>query len=199
MDAIGIADCRHAGGGGTDAQRGQGGGASPADRVPTGPGRCAATAGLSDRPRRLWPAVADAEPGQDALRERRLRPQAERDRAACRGHRLHRHASRGSRRVRSRASGGCRRASRQKQRRPSPCRGGASLSRRRPGADRADRPDGARQRPDDAGDQRRLLSHARAPPVAGRDELHPRESDAGRGGLSAQPQWRAASEIARRR
>ena len=74
-------------------------------------------------------------------------------------------------------------------RRPSvaaPCRRGASLSRRRPGADRAARPasrEGARLH--HPRHQRRPLSCARQAAAAGRDDLHPREGDDRRSGLSA--------------
>ncbi len=132
--------------------------------------------------------------GKMRSRQGRVRPAAERDRAACRGDRLHRHAGRGSRCVRGGASGAGRGA----------CPG-CAMSRRRifiaatiwrgssgsTGMAKA-------PRPEHPGDQRRPLSRGRAPPAAGRDDLHPREGDAGRGGLSAQPQCRAASEIAGR-
>ena len=54
------------------------------------------------RSRRLWPAVAPAVARQDALRQGRVRSDAGRSRASWPGHRLHRHARRGSRRVRDR-------------------------------------------------------------------------------------------------
>ena len=69
------------------------------------------------------------------------------------------------------------------------------LSRRRPPADRAARPDRAGPGLHDPGHQRRPLSRARPAAAAGRDDLHPRESDLGQGRLSAQPQCRAAFEV----
>ena len=79
------------------------------------------------------------------------------------------------------------------------CRGGASLSRRRSGADRAARPDGqARTGSASWPPTTSIITSAEPAAAAGRDELHPREGDAGDGGLSAQPQCRAAFEIAGR-
>ena len=52
--------------------------------------RCAEPARLPDRPRRLWAALAAAQPGQDAIRERRMRDQPRRCCGASGGHRLHR-------------------------------------------------------------------------------------------------------------
>ena len=54
------------------------------------------------------------------------------------------------------------------------------------------------QRLHDPRDQRRPLSRARPAPAAGRRHLHPREGDDHDRGLSAQPQCRAAFEIAGR-
>ena len=51
----------------------QGRGPEAADRLPARSDRCAEPARLPGRPRRLWPAVAAAQPRQDARRERRMR------------------------------------------------------------------------------------------------------------------------------
>ena len=75
---------QHAGRRGADAQRVQGRGTEAADRLPARPDRCAEPARLSDRPRRLWPAVAAAQPGQDAGGERRVRADARRRRRRMR-------------------------------------------------------------------------------------------------------------------
>ena len=65
---------QHAGRRGADAQRRQGRGAEAADRLPAGPDRCAESLlAYPHRPRRLWPAVAAAQPGQDARRQGRVR------------------------------------------------------------------------------------------------------------------------------
>ena len=80
-----------------------------------------------------------------------------------------------------------------------PCRGELALSRRRQCADRAARPAGARARLHDPRHQRRPLSRARAAAAAGRRHLHPREGDDRHRRLSAQPQCRAAFEVAGRR
>ena len=62
------------------------------------------------------------------------------------------------------------------------CRGGASLSRRRSGADRAARPAGQGATGWSILATNDVHYHEpEPPPVAGRDELHPREGDAGRG------------------
>ena len=42
-------------------------------RLPARPDRRRRAAGLSDRPRRLWPALPSADPGQGARRQGRLR------------------------------------------------------------------------------------------------------------------------------
>ena len=165
---------QHAGRRRADAQRLQGRGAEAADRLPARSDRRAEPARLPDRPRRLWPAVAAAQPGQDARREGRVRAGAGRRRrrmpegiafiAWPRGR---------SRRFRSASCRGC----------AKPCRH-CAMSRRRwlyrgddiARIERLDRIARA-QRLHDPRHQRRPLSRARPPAAAGRDDLHPRESD----------------------
>ena len=67
---------QHAGRRGADAQRvPRARGCRPLIGCRLDLDRCAEPARLSDRPRRLWPAVAAAQPGQDAGRQRRVRAQ----------------------------------------------------------------------------------------------------------------------------
>ena len=146
---------------------------------------------LPDRPRRLWPAVAAAEPGQDARGKRRVRavalPTSRRIRRAS-------PSSPGQRTI-SMISNGVAAASRRLAV-TSPCRGELALSRRRRGADRTARPAGAGERLHDPRHQRRPLPRARAAAAAGRRHLHPREGDDRHGRIPAQPQCRAAFEVA---
>ena len=135
MDAIGIADRNTLAGVVRMHSACKGAGLRPLIGCRLDLTRCAEPARLPDRPRRLWPAVAAAQPRQDARGERRVRAVAARRRGPCRRHRLHRLAGGRSRRFRSRAAA----ASRRLDVTP-PCRGELALSRRRRGADRAARP-----------------------------------------------------------
>ena len=76
MDAIGIADRNTLAGVVRMHSACTMRGSEAADRLPARPYRCAEPARLSDRSRRLWPAVAAAQPRQDAGGERRVRADA---------------------------------------------------------------------------------------------------------------------------
>ena len=78
----------------------------------------------------------------------------------------------------------------------SPCRCELAVPRRRQCADRAVDRIAEAQRLHDPRHQRRPLSRARPPAAAGRRHLHPRENDHRQGRLFAEPERRAALEIA---
>ena len=173
MDAIGVADRNTLAGVVRMHSAAKGAGLRPLIGCRLDLERCAEPARLPDRPRRLWPAVAAAEPGQDARRQGRVRPAAwPRSRSmregiafiAWPGEDLDAFEAELPRLREALAVA-------------APCRRGASLSRRRYGADRAARPAGASAWLHHPRHQRRPLSRARPAAAAGRDDLHPREGD----------------------
>ena len=172
MDAIGVADRNTLAGRGADAQRREGRGDAAVDRLPARPDGRAEPARLPHRPRRLWPAVAAAEPRQDAVRQGRVRSVAGRGRGACARASP---SSPGRARIWTPSPPSCRGCVRRSV--AAPCRRRASLSRRRSGADRAARPAGEGHRRHHPRHQRRPLPCARQAPAAGRHDLHPREGD----------------------
>ena len=194
MDAIGIADRNTLAGVVRMHSACQGRGAEAADRLPARPDRCAEPARLSDRPRRLWPAVAAAQPRQDAGEKGECELTLARRRGACRRASP---SSPGRRTISTLSRPSCRGFA-------TPCRH-CAMSRRASSiaatmlrGSSGSTGSRKRQRLHDPRDQRRPLSCARPPAAAGRRHLHPRESDDRHRGLSAQPQCRAAFEIAGR-
>ena len=194
MDAIGVADRNTLAGRGADAQRGQGRGIAAADRVPDRPGRLPVAARLPARPRGLWAAVADAVAGQDARRPR-ANAISSLSEVALHAEGIALIAMPGEDLDAFEAA--------------LPAMAEALPGMRHVAAAHFYRGDDlARIERLDRLAKRHALSilatndvhyHApEPPPAAGRDELHPREGHAGQCGISAQPQRRAASEIAGR-
>ena len=172
----------------------KGRGIAAADRVPDRPGRLPVAARLSARPRSLWAAVADAVAGQDAQSPRANATSSSSEVAlhaegialiAMPGEDLD--AFEAALPAMAEALPGMRHVAAAHLYR------GDDLAR----IERLDRM-AKRHGLEHPRHQRRPLSRARPPPAAGRDELHPREGHAGQCRLSAQPQRRAASEIAGR-